>query len=125
MLKGVPFTPASWHILIEPLRPRTESDGGIQVVDISQEAEYYQNNVGRVLSAGPECMKGKTTAGNELSNFTDKIQTREQLIGEYIVYKPHSGMELTLRETEQVVRVHVITDFVGVTQDPYAWKFYI
>jgi hypothetical protein len=125
MLNGIPFTPASWHICIEPLKPRKESDGGIAVVDLSQEAEYYKNNVGRVLSAGPESFGGKTTAGIELKNFTDKIHCREELIGQYVIYKPHTGIELTLRDTGQIVKVHVLNDFVGVTEDPYAWKFYI
>jgi hypothetical protein len=122
---GVPFTPASWHILLEPLKPRTESDGGITVVDLSVEAEYYKNNVARVLSAGPTSMQGKTTAGIDLSHFTDEIRRREDLIGQYVIYRPHTGIDLTLRETGQIVKVCHLTDLVGVTTAPFAWKFYI
>ena len=125
LLDGIPFTPALWNIVVEPLVPRTTSDGGIEVVDISQEAESYSVTVGRVLRAGPESMKGKTAAGIDLSNFTDEIHTREELIGKHVVYKHHVGQKLTLRKTGQEVKAMAITDLLGVTEDPHAWKFYI
>lgn len=125
LLDGIPFTPALWNIVVEPLIPRTTSDGGIEVVDISQEAESYSVTVGRVLRAGPESMKGKTAAGIDLSNFTDEIHTREELIGKHVVYKHHVGQKLTLRKTGQEVKCMAVTDLLGVTADPYAWKFYI
>lgn len=125
LLDGIPFTPALWNIVVEPLVPRTTSDGGIEVVDISQEAESYSVTVGRVLRAGPEAMKGKTAAGIDLSNFTDDIHTREELIGKHVVYKHHVGQKLTLRKTGQEVKAMAITDLLGVTEDPHAWKFYI
>lgn len=125
LLEGIPFVPALWNIVVEPLVPRTTSDGGIEVVDISQEAESYSVTVGRVLRAGPEAMKGKTAAGIDLSNFTADIHTAEELIGKHVVYKHHVGQKLTLRKTGQEVKVMAITDLLGVTQDPDAWKFYI
>jgi hypothetical protein len=125
LIDGLPFTPALWNIVVEPLVPRTHSDGGIEVVDLSAEAEGYSITVGRVLRAGPESMKGKTAAGIDLSNFTDEIHTREQLIGKHVIYKHHVGQKLTLRKTGQEVKAMAITDLLGVTEDPHAWKFYI
>jgi hypothetical protein len=125
LLDGIPFTPALWYIVVEPLVPRTTSDGGLEVVDLSMEAESYAITVGRVLQAGPESMKGKTAAGIDLSNFTADIHTREELIGKHVVYKHHVGQKLTLRKTGQEVKVMAITDLLGVTEDPQAWKFYI
>ena len=122
---GFPFTPALWMIVIEPLRPREESDGGIAVVDLSQEAEEFQMTVGRVLKAGPASMDGQTTGGVRLNNFTADIQTPADLIGKYVVHHRHVGQELTLRKTGQVVKVMKVTELLGITEDPYAWKFYI
>jgi len=125
LVDGIPFTPALWMIVIEPLKPRTVTDGGIEVVDVSQEAEGYQVTVGRVLSAGPASMEGKTTSGINLANFTADIQTPAQLVGKYVMYQRHVGQDLRLRKTDQVVKVMKVTDLLGVTSDPYAWKFYI
>jgi hypothetical protein len=125
LLAGFPFTPALWMIVVEPLAPREMSDGGIAVVDLSQEAESYQVTVGRVLKAGPAAMEGKTAGGVELCNFTDSIRTRDQLIGVYVVYQKHVGQDLTLRKTGQIVKAMKLTDTLGVTDDPYAWKFYV
>ena len=122
---GFPFTPALWMIVVEPLQPREESDGGIAVVDLSQEAEAFQMTVGRVLKAGPASFDGQTTGGVKLSNFTADIQKPDDLIGKYVVYQKHVGQELTLRKTGQVVKVMKATELLGVTDDPYAWKFYI
>lgn len=125
LIDGIPFTPALWMIVVEPLKPRSKSDGGIEVVDVSQEAESYSVTVGRVLKAGPASMEGKTTGGVELCNFTKDIRTPEALIGQYVVYQHHVGQPLTLRKTGQVVKAMKITDLLGVTEDPHAWKFYI
>ncbi len=122
---GFPFTPAYWNIVVEPLQPREESDGGIAVVDLSQEAESYQMTVGRVLKVGPACMDGQTTGGVRLDNFTADIHKPEELIGKYFVYQRHVGQELTLRKTGQTIKVMKTTELLGHTDDPHAWKFYI
>lgn len=122
---GIPFTPALWMIVVEPLKARTVSDGGIEVVGSSQEAEDYQVVVGRILSAGPAALDGQTTGGVKLNQFTADISKPEQLVGVHVVYQRHVGQELRLRKTEQRVMVMKVTDLLGVTDDPYAWKFYI
>lgn len=124
LLEGFPFTPALWMIVVEPLLPREMSDGGIAVVDLSQEAESFQMTVGRVLKVGPAAMAGRTSGGVELATFTDDIHFAPQLIGKHVVYKRHVGQELTLRKTGQIVKVMMLTDLLGITEDPYAWKFY-
>lgn len=125
LVDGIKFTPSLWHIVIEPLKPRTTSDGGIEVVDVSQEAESYAVTIGRVLRCGPAAFEGRTTAGIDLSHFTNEISSPGQLIGKYVVYQHHVGQELTLRRTGQKVKVMKVTDLLGVTEDPHAWKFYI
>lgn len=125
LLDGLPFEPALWNVVVEPIVPRTVSDGGIVVVDVSREAEGFQVTVGRVLACGPAAFEGKTSSGIDLSNFTRGIRSAEQLVGKSVVWKRYAGLELTLRDTGQMVRVMAITDFLGVTDKPDAWKFYI
>ena len=122
---GIPFEPALWMIVVEPLRARTKSDGGIEVVGVSQEAEDYQVTVGRILSAGPAALDGQTTGGVKLNQFTKNISEPEQLVGIYVAYQRHVGQEMRLRQTDQRVMVMKVTDLLGVTSEPYSWKFYI
>jgi hypothetical protein len=122
---GFPFDPGWVNIVVEQIAPRTVSDGGIEVVEDSVTAEAIQCTVARVLKAGPAAMEGKTASGIELKNFHKDIQTVEQLIGKFVIFQLHCGQELTLRKTGQKIRVLKVTDLLGVTADPQAWKFYI
>lgn len=122
---GFPFMPSLWHIVVEPLEARSVSDGGIEVVEISKEAEGHQVTVGRVLECGMAAFEGKTTSGIELCHFLPEISSREELIGKHVIYQQHVGQILTLRRTGQQIKVMRLTDLLGVTYDPHAWKFYI
>lgn len=122
---GFPFDPGWVNIVVEPIAPRTVSDGGIEVVEDSIAAEGFQCTVARVLKGGPAAMEGQTASGIKLCNFHKDIQTLEQLIGKYVIHQLHCGQELTLRRTGQKIRVLKVTDILGVTPDPQAWKFYI
>jgi len=122
---GFPFDPGWVNLVVEAIPPRTMSDGGIEVVEDSQTAEEIQCTVARVLKAGPAAMEGVTAAGIKLCNFHKDIQTVEQLIGKYVIFQLHTGQVLTLRKTGQKIRVLKVTDLLGVTADPQAWKFYI
>lgn len=122
---GFPFEPASWHIVVEPQEPRVMSDGGIMAPVASQEAEAFQNTVGRVLKCGPAAMEGRTTGGIELSNFLPGISRPAQLIGKFVLFQSHVGQLFTLRRTDQSIRVIKLAEILGVTDDPNAWKFYL
>lgn len=122
---GFPFDPGWVNIVVEPIEPRTVSDGGIETVTVSQEAEAIQCTVARVLKAGPAAMEGTTASGIKLGNFHKNIQTPEDLVGKFVVYQLHCGQEMTLRKTGQRIRVLKVTDLLGITDDPQAWKFYI
>jgi hypothetical protein len=122
---GFPFEPGGWNIVVEAIEPRTISDGGIEVVDVSQLAESIQMTIARVLKCGPAAMEGTTTSGIKLCNFLEGIQSPADLIGKFVVYQMHTGQELMLRRTGQKIRILKVTDLLGVTSDPNAWKFYI
>lgn len=122
---GIPFRPALWYILVQPIEPRLISDGGIYTPDISQEAEEWAITVGKVIKCGPAAFEGKTQSGIELKNFLPGIQCAEQLIGKFVIYQLHTGMDLKLRNSDIKVKVMKITDLLGDSEDPNAWKFYI
>jgi hypothetical protein len=129
LMNTVPFEPAHWNILVVPVRPRTMSDGkggaSVYVADIATEAEGWQGTVGRVMKCGPLAFDGKTASGLELKQFLPGIDCAAKLIGKYVFYQLHTGQEMQLRITGTKFKVFKLTDFLGVTADPYAWKFYI
>jgi hypothetical protein len=125
LVDGFDFIPTLWHIVIEPVKPRTHSSGGIEVVDSSQEAEAYQKTVGRVLKCGPLAFDGTTTSGQVLKKFALGIECGEDLVGKYVVHQSNIGQIYRLRETEQVIKVILLEQILGVVKDPDAWKFYI
>src|ERR1700678_3759382 len=67
--EGFPFDPGWVNIVVEGIPPRTRSDGGIETVETSQEAEAIQCTVARVLKCGPAAMDGVTASGIKLSNL--------------------------------------------------------
>jgi co-chaperonin GroES (HSP10) len=123
--EGFPFNPGLWNIVVEPIESKEETEGGIVLAAISQEADAFQVTCGRVLKVGPACMEGRTTSGIELCNFLPSVQTPQQLIGLHVLYQLHTGMSLYLRKTNQRIIVMKVTDLLGETSDPNAWKFYV
>lgn len=125
----VPFDPSLWHIFTVPVRPRTMSDGkggaAVYVAEVATEAEGFQGTVARVLKCGPLAFAGKTSSGLDLKDFLPGIDCAEKLIGKYVFHQLHTGHEMILRTTGTKFRVFKLTDFLGVTGNPYAWKFYI
>lgn len=123
--EGFPFNPGLWNIVVEPIEAKEETEGGIVLAAISQEADAFQVTCGRVLKAGMACMEGKTTAGIDLCHFLPHAQTPAQLIGLHVMFQLHTGMSLYLRKTGQRIIVMKVTDLLGETSDPTAWKFYV
>ena len=54
-----------WRILIDPLKPKSVSDGGILIVDETQHAQKCLNYVGRVVDMGPLCYKHAKFEGGD------------------------------------------------------------
>lgn len=123
--QGFPFEPGLWNIVVEPIKARTMSDGGIEVPDIATEAEAFQITVARVLKCGPSAFEGRTSSGIELRNFLPGITCAADLIGRYVIHQLHTGMNLTFRRTGKQIRIMKLTDLLGATSDPNAWKFYV
>jgi hypothetical protein len=122
---GFPFEPAFWNIVVEPIKARTVSDGGIEVPDVATQADGIQLTVCRALKCGPTAFEGKTVSGIALKDFLPGIDCAEKLVGRYFIHQLHTGQELTLRKTGKTIRVLKLTDLLGETGDPNAWKFYV
>ena len=123
--QNLDFVPTLWHIVLWPAKPRTRSEGGMFIVDSSQEAEAYQKTVGQVLFCGPLALEGKTAGGQELKNFAPGITRPEELIGKHVVHQSNVGMLYRHRATDEVIKVILPEQILAITGDPEGWKFYL
>lgn len=125
---GIPLRVGSFYIAVEPITPSQFSAGNhgarILTAAITQEAESYQITIGRVLQCGPTAFDGKTESGIELGHFLPDITCAEDLIGKYVIFRKHTGQKLTLRASGQDIRLMTLDEFLGVTDDPTAWRFW-
>lgn len=120
-----PLTVGAWNILVEPIEPKEESAGGIILAPITTEADSYQVTIGRVIACGPTAFEGKTTSGIDLGHFTDDIRSPKQLIGKFVMYQRHTGHDITLRETDQKLKILTLQEIVGVVHAPEKFRFYV
>jgi hypothetical protein len=88
-----PLEVALWHILIEVAQPSLTM-GMIIKTDEQIKAEQWFSVCGKVISCGPSALKGKTSSGIDLSDFTGGIKDPEALIGKYVIHQRHVGAEV-------------------------------
>ena len=117
------ITIGTWNIGVVPIRPRRVTEGGIEMVDLTLEAEETQNRIGRVFQVGPTALEGKTASGIPLNVFTDEILSGEEMVGKFVLFDMYAGKRLHLRNGHQIVML-VITDLIAHIHDPHAWRFY-
>jgi hypothetical protein len=84
--------PASWFVLLLPVQPTKETEGGIELAETTQEAQRVFNHVGRVLAVGPAVYGGKTNSGIDMKGLP------RPEVGEFWAYPQHSGQRYYLRE---------------------------
>ncbi len=124
LMFDIPLEPALWQVFVAPLKPRTTSEGGIEIVTSAQDVEEISTTVGLVRAAGPQALVGATAGGVPLAPLTDQVRTREDLIGKFVMYEKHGGESLYLKSGHRVVVV-TASQIKGVTNDPHAWRFYL
>jgi hypothetical protein len=84
--------PACWFVLLLPVQPTKETDGGIELAETTQEAQRVFNHVGEVLAVGPAVYGGTTNSGIDMSKLP------KPKVGEFWGYPQHSGQRYYLRE---------------------------
>jgi len=84
--------PASWFVLMLPVQPIKETQGGIELADTTQEAQRVFNHVGEVLAVGPAVYGGTTNSGIDMKALA------KPAVGEFWAFPQHSGQKYYLRE---------------------------
>lgn len=82
--------PLLWRVLIEPVRVKNQTRGGILLPEMVQEAERYLTYTGRVLAMGPLCYKhGRFSADGK-----PPVACCE--VGDIVVYGQHVGQPVVV-----------------------------
>jgi len=116
---GLPLEVGHWHILVEPREPKQMSVGGILLAPDVVAAENFKTNVGRIVHMGDGAYQATTTGGVDLR----KLRTPQ--VGDTIVHKHYTGIEMIMNETGKRLRIMDDTAFVGWVKNPDEWRMYL
>lgn len=115
----LPIEMSHWNILVEPKRPREMSVGGIIIAQEAIEAENFKTNIGRIIHVGDGAYRSTTTGGIDLKKL------RAPKVGEHIVHKHYSGIEMIMAATGRRLRIMDDVDVVGWVKNPEDWRMYL
>lgn len=95
---------ALWRIIVDPIEPETESEGGVKYTTETIESQKYLRYYGRVVDIGPLAFTG------ERFRDSNGNQIRACEVGDWIVYGQHTGIDICIREGKDVRRMRAIND---------------
>ncbi len=89
----LPITGTLWHITVAPVKPRTKSDGGIDLPDEATRAEQHLISVGKILAMGAFAYTAKTPSGIDLS-----LDPNKPKVGDYVLFDQGAGTRVVFRD---------------------------
>lgn len=101
-----------WRLLVEPLKAKEKTEGGILLPTDTAEADKIATCVGKVLQVGHLAYKSKPRPG--LDYEADPAIPQ---VGEYVIYARHSGQKVKYRDGREIVVLND-TDVLIVTDEP-------
>jgi co-chaperonin GroES (HSP10) len=99
---NLPIRVGLWNILVAPVRPKTHTQGGLELPEESKRAEDHLISIGKILDMGDFAYTAKTPSGIDLS--TD---TRKPKIGDYVLYDQYAGTRIVMRDNRTLI---ILTD---------------
>lgn len=105
---NLPIKVALWYVLIAPVKPKSMSDGGIEIPEEAKQAENYLVSIGEILDMGDFAYKSKTQSGLDLS--TD---SRKPSIGDFVLFQQYAGTRMVMRDGRQLL-ILTDTEIIGV-----------
>ena len=104
--------PVGWRILVDPVKPKSVSDGGIILSDESQQAELHLNYVGRVVDMGPLAYKhAKFEGGFDWCG-----------IGDWIAYGQYAGQTITVKDQDAIDAADSMREAIAIQEEAVVRK---
>lgn len=121
--ENLPIRAWFWNVLVEPLKPKERSKGGIIVTEQAQEAKKLTTTIGIIRDIGPTAFTGKTSSGIDLSRFSREIEYPEDLIGRFVSYQRYTGHAYEMRNGRRLIMI-TESEILGEVPDPDQFVFY-
>lgn len=115
--EDVPVQPVGWRILIEPMKVKTRTAGGIELPDQAKKAEEYLRFIGRVVRMGPLCYQHPKFLGVEPACK----------VGDWVAYSYHAGQSIMVTLPTGKVEFKLVNDdeIRAVITDPQSIMTYV
>ena len=103
--------PGGWRLLVDPLKPKSVSDGGIILAEETQIAQVHLNYVGRVISLGPLCYRHP--------KFGDTYAPWCKA-GDFIAYGQYAGQTITVKDQSAIDEVARMREEIKAMEEDVA-----
>lgn len=117
-----------WYVLIAPLKPKQKSSGGlIEIPESAQTIEEINITIGEVLQVGPLAYQNNTKGGLDMRRFSHDIEKPSDLVGRYVMYKRHTGLNVMMKQPDGDRAKFLLLDDDAVicdVDDPSDFVFY-
>jgi hypothetical protein len=112
----------NWCILVEPREISEKLGTGVLVKsEISKEIEEIKTTIGRVIDLGPTALDGKTPSGIQINKVALGIESREDLLGKWVLYQRYTGHAVRNARLGRTVVVLTISELLMVVDNPDDW----
>lgn len=115
-------TPVGWTLLIQPMKVKAQTDGGIVLPTQVKEAEEYLEYTGKVVSMGQLCYRH-----DKFRPHPDAEPIRLCEVGDYVVHGQYGGKVVNIKTKDGITRYRLIHDdeIKAVTKKPESLIAYI
>lgn len=100
-----PVTPAGWRILVEPVKIKTHTDGGLELPQETIRAQEHLRYVGTVVAMGELCFKA--------DNFKPHPNAKPVgfcAVGDMVAFGKFAGQEIITSVDGETKRYRLIND---------------
>lgn len=92
--------PVGWRILVEPVRVKEQTAGGIILSEQTKKNEAYLRYIGRVIAMGPLCYQHPKFEGSE----------PWCKVGDWVVFAYHTGQPIMVQTPNATVELKLVND---------------
>lgn len=119
----LPVRAWNWNVLVEPLRPKDQSAGGIYVPPDAKKAKELTTTIGTIIDVGPTAFTGKTVSGIDMSRFSWELRHPSDLIGVVVSYQRYTGNVYELKNGRRLIML-TESEILGDVPNPDEFVFY-
>jgi co-chaperonin GroES (HSP10) len=110
-----------WRVLVEPVRPKEQTEGGIVLPESVRSADRSLTCMGRITQVGPLAFKAETKAGLNLGSDPNAVNVRP---GMYALYGQYAGQKVCTADEREYVVLND-TDILALTDRPGEFVNYL